>query len=197
MPSPRPPSPLHALRDRVLTAAPMSTRQATAKHCMHGAKCKAGESCEAGKRLKTVHILSGSTLPIWNTVENALKQSSTSRLFTNFTIVRVAPTCPPAATENGKAAADAEPTSGDGGGSDGSGPQPELDPPEPKRKTRTKKGGKSKGAAAAAAKASREGAAVDAAGKRVVGILLPPKQVSDVLTALEARVLEAGGKLAI
>jgi hypothetical protein len=38
---------------------------------MHGAKCKNGAACEAGKRVRTLHLLAGSTLPLWGTVRTA------------------------------------------------------------------------------------------------------------------------------
>ena len=61
----------------------------TALSCMHGSKCKLGPSCEAGRRVRTVHLLSGSTLPIWATVETALKAEARVR---SFSVIRVAET---------------------------------------------------------------------------------------------------------
>eukprot|EP01044_Picomonas_judraskeda_P009194 COSAG03_NODE_1103_length_4811_cov_1.804542_2_plen_69_part_00 len=43
--------------------------ESTATTCMHGKNCKIGVDCEAGKRLKSVHLLTDSTLPLWGTVE--------------------------------------------------------------------------------------------------------------------------------
>ena len=43
--------------------------ESTATTCMHGKNCQIGVHCEAGKRLKSVHLLTDSTLPLWGTVE--------------------------------------------------------------------------------------------------------------------------------
>jgi hypothetical protein len=62
---------------------------ATAESCMHGAKCKIGATCEAGKRVRSVHLLAGSTLPLWGTVELVLRQKTRAR---TFSIIRVVQT---------------------------------------------------------------------------------------------------------
>ena len=58
------------------------------------------ENDEAGRRLRTVHLLTGSTLPVWATVERALQgQGATNSSSwsggaksSSFTVIRVAET---------------------------------------------------------------------------------------------------------
>jgi hypothetical protein len=78
----------------------------TAQHCMHGPKCKVGARCEAGRRVRTVHLLAGATLPLWTVVEDTLASVARQR---NFAVIQVAETA--AATA---AAPSSQPIAGDG-----------------------------------------------------------------------------------
>eukprot|EP00898_Chlorokybus_atmophyticus_P004114 jgi/Chlat1/4703/Chrsp3S00444 len=40
--------------------------------CLHGAKCKKGPTCQAGKRVLQTHILCGLILPMWSVLEDVL-----------------------------------------------------------------------------------------------------------------------------
>lgn len=61
--------------------------------CMHGPNCKHGAACELGKRMRTMHIIGGSLLPIWSKVEKVLHANSTKKTPLKITRVR---------TEDGK-----------------------------------------------------------------------------------------------
>ena len=54
--------------------------------CLHGPKCKNGAACEVGRRKRTMHLLGGSLLPIWSTLERVLH---TEARRTNLKITRV------------------------------------------------------------------------------------------------------------
>ena len=60
----------------------------TAQLCMHGKKCKIGAACEAGKRVRTVHMLAGSTLPLWPAVDRVLREKTRARTFSVIRVVQ-------------------------------------------------------------------------------------------------------------
>ena len=41
-------------------------------HCLHGPQCRHGAQCLVGKRMVDIHVLSGSVVPVWGTIESAI-----------------------------------------------------------------------------------------------------------------------------
>lgn len=56
--------------------------------CMHGPRCKNGAACEVGKRMRTMHLLCGSLLPIWSKLERVLHAHSARKESIKITRVR-------------------------------------------------------------------------------------------------------------
>jgi hypothetical protein len=64
---------------------------AALRHCGHGAACAAGDSCQWGRRLTVVTILTGSVVRIWDSLERVLarNEGTLSRADRTMRIVRV------------------------------------------------------------------------------------------------------------
>jgi hypothetical protein len=49
--------------------------------CMHGPNCHDGGACAVGRRKRTMHLIGGSLLPIWSTIERVLRAASSAKTF--------------------------------------------------------------------------------------------------------------------